>query len=122
MYYVQANLWLINSYEVSTEAGLFGILPLVQSFIKAFLPEGMTKAFWLAWTVLHSLQMFREKKAWEVLILNYKIRTTTLIPQIFKFSLLLMLGILRASVSAEGPFGLARPLNPQLAPNYLDAV
>lgn len=63
MYYLQINLWLINLYEVSTEAGLFDILLLVQSFIKAFLPEGMTKAFWLASTVLHNLQMFRGKKS-----------------------------------------------------------
>lgn len=52
------------------------------SFQKAWLkPFGLHLQFYI------TCKCLGEKKAWEVLILNYKIRSTTLIPQIFKFSL-----------------------------------
>lgn len=116
--------------KVNTEAVLFNSLPLVQSFMEAFLPEGMTKDFWLACTgscyancKRSRAHTHKKNKSWEVLILNYEMRSTTPIPQIFKFSLdTFDVGLFVCLSGCRRSIWLSLPQHPQPAPNYLDAV
>lgn len=114
---------LLVCMELALKLGSLIFRSLFRASLKLSFQKAWLKPFGLHGQFYRTCKYSGKKKAWEVLILNYKIRLTTLIPWVFKFSLdTFDVGHIVCICGCRGSIWLSLSLHPQPAPNYLDAV